>query len=101
MDKDLSAFTQEQIDEAKNKGTIKVAEILVTVADTDLSIEKINKVCEALERNGIEIATEHADIVFDISEEDICKSMSGLCSREPCLHDSVHLLDPWHLNSIT
>jgi RNA polymerase primary sigma factor len=71
MDKDLSAFTQEQIDEAKNKGTIKVAEILVTVADTDLSIEKINKVCEALERNGIEIATEHADIVFDISEEDI------------------------------
>ena len=71
MDKDLSAFTQEQIDEAKNKGTIKVAEILATVADTDLSIEKINKVCEALERNGIEIATEHADVVFDISEEDI------------------------------
>ena len=71
MDKDLSAFTQEQIDEAKNKGTIKVAEILATVADTDLSIEKINKVCEALERNGIEIATEHADVVFDISEDDI------------------------------
>ena len=71
MDKDLSVFTKEQIDEAKEKGTIKVADILEALTDTDIGIEKVIKVCEALEKNGIEIATEHTNAVFDISEEDI------------------------------
>ncbi len=71
MDKDLSAFKREQIDEAKVKGTIKVAEILEALSDTDITVEKLVKACEALERNGIEIATEHANAVFDISEDDI------------------------------
>ena len=71
MDKDLAAFSPEKFEEAKNKGSIKVIDLLDTIADTDLSIEKIERVCAALERNGIEIATEHSNAVFDISEEDI------------------------------
>lgn len=71
MDRDLSAFKPEQIEEAKNKGTIKVSEILETITDTDITILKASKVCEALEKNGVEIATEHANAVLDISDDDI------------------------------
>ena len=71
MDKDLSAFTEKQIEEAKAAGSIKVAEILVALADTDLSLEKFEKACEALERNGIEIAVEAEPDVFDIPEDEI------------------------------
>ncbi|MBO5785945.1 MAG: RNA polymerase sigma factor RpoD [Clostridia bacterium] len=71
MDKDLSAFSPEKFEEVKSKGSIKVIDILDTIADTDLSIEKIERVCAALERNGIEITTEHSNNIFDISEEDI------------------------------
>ena len=79
MDKDLSAFKREQIDEAKVKGTIKVAEILEALSDTDITVEKLVKACEALERNGIEIAPEHANAVFDISEDDIDEDKRLAC----------------------
>ncbi len=71
MDKDLSAFSPEQIEEARNKGNIKAIDILTAMVDTDVSLEKFEKVCEALERNGIEIAPENETAVFDIPEEEL------------------------------
>ena len=71
MDKYLSVFTEKQIEEAKASGSIKVAEVLTALADTDLSLEKFEKTCEALERVGIEIAAEAEADVFDIPEDEI------------------------------
>ncbi len=71
MDKALSDFTPEQIEAAKERGTIKVSEILTTLSDTDVSILKLEKACAALERNGIEITTKLSNVVFDMPDEDI------------------------------
>ncbi|MBR6754387.1 MAG: hypothetical protein IKM22_00470, partial [Clostridia bacterium] len=67
MDRDLSGFTQEKFDEAKENGTIKVLDVLAALADTDVSIEKLEKACEALEKHGIDVAAELANSVFDIT----------------------------------
>ena len=53
MDKDLSAFTPEQIEAAKAKGSIKVTEVLDALSDTDVSLEKFEKAIEALLGKGI------------------------------------------------
>ena len=71
MDKELSAFTPEQIEAARENGTIKIAEVLAALVSTDVSIEKLEKVCEALERNGIEITAENIVAVFDLTDEDL------------------------------
>jgi len=72
MEKDLKRFTQEQLDRAKAKGSISPAEVLESLVGTDAGIENVEKVCEALERNGIEIAQAEMDNVnFDISDDDI------------------------------
>ncbi len=71
MEKDLSAFNPEQIDEAINKGSIKAVDILVALADSDISLEKFEKTCEALERHGVDITTESSANNFDISEEEM------------------------------
>ena len=71
MEKDLSAFTKEQIDEAISKGSIKAHEILVALADSDIALERFEKTYEALERNGIEISVENNTVIFDISEEEL------------------------------
>ncbi len=71
MDKELSAFTPEQIEQAKNNGSINVADILASLVDTDVSLEKFEKTCEALEKNGIEINAEVENDDFDIPEDEI------------------------------
>ena len=72
MEKDLKFFTPEQFEAAKAKGNITPAEVLAALASTDVNIETVERVCEALERNGIDIVSAELDNVnFDMTEDDI------------------------------
>ncbi|MBQ0108773.1 MAG: sigma-70 family RNA polymerase sigma factor, partial [Clostridiales bacterium] len=71
MEKELSGFTPEQLEEAKAKGTINPVTVLDAIANTDVTIEMLEKVCEVLEKNGIDIAEEINNAGFEITEEDI------------------------------
>ncbi|HAN20824.1 MAG: RNA polymerase sigma factor RpoD [Clostridiales bacterium GWF2_36_10] len=61
----------ELIESSRTKGSVTAADIMESIEDTDVSIETLEKVFEALESNGIEIAVELDNSVFELPEEDI------------------------------
>ncbi len=70
MDKELSFFTIEQIEQARTKGSIEPATVLEAITDTDVSIELLERICEVLEKNGIDVGNEMSSAGFDIPDED-------------------------------
>ena len=61
----------ELLESSRIKGSVTPADIMESIEDTDVSIETLEKVYEALESNGIEIATDLDNSVFDLPEEEL------------------------------
>lgn len=61
----------ELLESSRIKGSVTPADIMESIEDTDVSIETLEKVYEALESNGIEIATDLDNSVFDLPEEEM------------------------------
>jgi RNA polymerase primary sigma factor len=61
----------ELLESSRVKGSVTAADIMESIEDTDVSIETLEKVYEALENNGSEIATDLDNSVFDLPEEEL------------------------------
>jgi len=61
----------ELLESSRIKGSVTPADIMESIEDTDVSIETLEKVYEALESNGIEIATDLDNSVVDLPEEEL------------------------------
>ena len=70
MEKALCLFNPEEIEKAKEKGSISPAAVLRALEDTDVQIETLEKVIVALEHNGVDVGSEMAGGGFDMPDED-------------------------------
>jgi RNA polymerase primary sigma factor len=61
----------ELLESSRVKGSVTAADIMESIEDTDVSIETLEKVYDALESNGIEIASDLDNSVFDLPEEEL------------------------------
>ena len=71
MANEKNILKPELLESSRTKGSVTAADIMESIEDTDVSIETLEKVYEALESSGIEIANELDNSVFDLPEEDI------------------------------
>lgn len=72
MERDLKYFTPEQFEQAKTKGTITPSEVLSAITNTDVNIETLERVYEALERNGVDVAADEIETAnFDMNDDEI------------------------------
>ncbi len=71
MEKALSAFTEEQIEQARTQGSITVGAVLDALTDTDAQIETLEKICDALESSGIVIGSDISDATLELGDDEI------------------------------
>jgi len=64
-------FTPEQLEQAKNKGTMSPSAVLTTLESTDVSVEELVEVCEFLDREGVEVSNGISAATFDPQDDDI------------------------------
>ncbi|HBR32229.1 MAG TPA: RNA polymerase sigma factor RpoD [Clostridiales bacterium] len=66
-----SVLKPELFESFRTKGSVTASDIMESIDDTDVSIETLEKVYDALESNGIEIATEFDNSVFELPEDEL------------------------------
>ena len=71
MDKEFGVFTEQQLGEAKTKGSITPAEVLKASECTDVSASDFIDLCDSLEKSGIDIASDIPEVELDITDDDI------------------------------
>ncbi len=65
-----NGIKQDIIESSKSKGSVTATDIMESIEDTDVSIETLEKVFEALESSGIDIAEELDSSIFNLPEEE-------------------------------
>ncbi len=64
-------FTPEQLENAKNKGTMTPVAVLASLESPDVAVEELEKACELLDSLGVEITNGISNNTFDLQEEEL------------------------------
>ncbi len=64
-------FTPKELEEAKDRGTIRPEEILRKLEGEDASLETLETVCERLDDMGIEVTGDLPSVSFDLQGDDL------------------------------
>ncbi len=64
-------FTPEQLEQAKNKGTMSPSAVLTALESTDVSVEELVEACEFLDREGVEVSNGITSVTFDPQEDEM------------------------------
>jgi len=70
MAEEKNVLKPELLENSRAKGSVTAADIMESIEDTDVSIETLEKVYEALESSGIEIANDIDNSVFDLPDDE-------------------------------
>ncbi len=64
-------FTPKELEEAKNRGTIRPEEVLRKLEGEDASVEALETLCERLDGLGIEVTADLQSVSFDLQGDDL------------------------------
>ena len=82
-------FTPEELESAKNRGSIAPSAVLAKLGGTDASVEELEKLCEMLDALGVEITTGLPSGSFDLQGDDLFEEESA----EESMEDAEQLLN--------
>ena len=82
-------FTSEELETAKNRGSIAPSAVLAKLNGTDASVEELEKLCEMLDEMGVEIASGLPSSTFDLQGDDLFEEESA----EESMEDAEQLLN--------
>ncbi len=64
-------FTPKELEDAKNRGTIRPEEVLRKLEDEDASLETLETLCERLDDMGVEVTGDLQSVNFDLQGDDL------------------------------
>ncbi|MCH5183238.1 MAG: RNA polymerase sigma factor RpoD [Oscillospiraceae bacterium] len=82
-------FTSEELENAKNRGSIAPSAVLTKLVGTDASVEELEKLCEMLDEIGVEITAGLPSGSFDLQGDDLFEEESA----EESMEDAEQLLN--------